>query len=132
MAHPNLQFQSNMFFLSAIENFIQPQLSLGEVTGIKRVPFALVTSEKRGAWPRMTTVSRTFITEGVFMFLLISYCTLKIEAINYAWPKPLRNCKGTTLKRNGPRTEESAGSEEEFLTTILWNAPSHALGFGDH
>lgn len=74
---------------------------------------------KKVAWHRMTIVSRTFITMGVLVFLLISHCTLKIEAINYAWPKPLRNCKGTTLKRNGPRTEESAGSEGKFRTIIL-------------
>lgn len=61
---------------------------------------------------------RTFITVGVFIFLLISYSTFKIEAINYAWPRPIRNCKGTTLKRNGPRTVKSAGLEKEFLTMI--------------
>jgi hypothetical protein len=78
----------------------------------------------------MTIVSRTVIIAGVFIFLLISHCTLKIAAINYAWPRPLRNCKGTILKRNGPRTEASAGSEGEFLTIILWNATSCALGLG--
>lgn len=30
----------------------------------------------------------------------------------------MRNCKGATLKTNGPRNVQSAGLEGEFLTTI--------------
>lgn len=55
---------------------------------------------------------------GVFIFLLISDSTFKIEAINYVWPRPIRDCKGTTLKTNGPRNVKSAGLEQEFLTII--------------
>lgn len=66
----------------------------------------------------MALTVRTFITVGVFIFLLISDRNFKIEAINYVWPRPIRNCKGTTLKTNGPRTVKSAGLEQEFLTII--------------
>lgn len=114
MAHPNLQFQSNTFFLNATEYFIRPQLNLHEVTGIKRVPFVLVTSAKRVAWPRMAIVSRTFIIAGVFMVLLISHCTLKIEAINYAWPKPLRNCRERHLKEMAQELKSQLAQRKNF------------------
>lgn len=73
---------------------------------------------KRIVWHGMTISVRTFITAGVFIFLLISDGTFKIGAINYVWPRPIRNCKGTTLKTNGASTVQSAGLEQEFLTII--------------
>lgn len=58
---------------------------------------------------RVTVALRTFLIVGVFVFLLISDSTFKIEAINYVQPRPIRSCTATTLKINGPRTVKSAG-----------------------
>lgn len=51
---------------------------------------------------------------------MISDGTVKIEAINYVWLRPVRTYIGTTtLETNGPRTVKSAGLENNVFVVAI-------------